>query len=143
MFNPTRDQARDFLFDLWGKYRANAPLTALENVALAVILEHPEYQAMLADPERYREREWKPEGGETNPFLHMMMHLAIEEQASIDQPPGIRAAIEALSRRHDSTHEARHDVMDCLAEMIWQAQRNGAGFDNAAYLDCLARKRAK
>jgi hypothetical protein len=140
MFNPTRDEARDFLFELWEKHRADAPLTPLENVALAVILEHPEYQAMLSNPERYRVREWKPEGGETNPFLHMMMHLAIEEQASIDQPPGIRAAIEALSRRHDSAHEARHDVMDCLAEMIWQAQRNGAPFDNAAYLDCLARK---
>jgi hypothetical protein len=142
MFNPTRDQARDFLFALWEKHRANVALTALENVALAVILEHPEYQAMLCDPGRYRDREWKPEGGETNPFLHMMMHLAIEEQVSIDQPPGIRAAVEALSRRHGCAHDARHDVMDCLAEMIWQAQRNGAPFDNAAYLDCLARKRA-
>lgn len=141
MFNPTREQARDFLFELWAKHAAKTPLTPLENVALAVILEHPEYQAMLSDPERHREREWKPEGGETNPFLHMMMHLAIEEQASIDQPPGIRAALEALSRRHDSPHEARHDVMDCLAEMIWQAQRNGAPFDNDAYLDCLTRKR--
>jgi hypothetical protein len=140
MFNPTRDQARDFLFDLWEKHRAQAPLTPLESVALAVILEHPEYQAMLADPERYRAREWKPEGGETNPFLHMMMHLAIEEQVSIDQPPGIRAAIEALSRRRDSPHGARHDVMDCLAEIIWQAQRNGATFDNAAYLDCVKKK---
>jgi hypothetical protein len=142
MFNPTRDQARDFLFDLWEKHRASTPLTPLENVALTVILEHPEYQAMLSDTERYRAREWKPEGGETNPFLHMMMHLAIEEQVSIDQPPGIRAAIEALSRRRDSPHAARHDVMDCLAEMIWQAQRNAAPFDNAAYLDCLARKTA-
>ena len=140
MFNPTRDQARDFLFDLWQRHLADAPLTPLEGVALAVILEHPEYQAMLAEPERWRDREWKPEGGETNPFLHMMMHLAIEEQASIDQPPGIRAALEALARRRDSAHDARHDVMDCLAEVIWQAQRNGAPFDNAAYLDCLERK---
>ena len=140
MFNPTRGEARDFLFDLWEKYRAETPLTPLENVALAVILEHPEYQEMLSNRERYLERDWKPEGGETNPFLHMMMHLAIEEQASIDQPPGIRAAIEALARRHGSAHDARHDVMECLAEMIWQAQRNGAPFDNAAYLACLARK---
>ena len=140
MFNPTRDQAREFLFDLWEKHRAEAALTPLESVALAVILEHPEYQEMLSHRERHLERDWKPEGGETNPFLHMMMHLAIEEQASIDQPPGIRAAIEALARRHGSAHDARHHVMDCLAEMIWQAQRNGAAFDNAAYLACLERK---
>ena len=140
MFNPTRDQARDFFFGVFAKSRANAPLTPLESMALAIVVEHAEYHAMLGDPERYRDRDWKPEGGETNPFLHLAMHLAIEEQLSIDQPPGIRAAVEALARRRDSEHDARHDVMECLAEMIWQAQRHGAGFDNAAYLDCLNRR---
>ena len=139
MFNPTRDQARDFLFDLWKKHAEGAPLTPLESMALAVLLEHPEYHAMLADRERYLERYWKPEGGETNPFLHVAMHLAIEEQLSIDQPPGIRAVIQALERRLGA-HDARHEVMDCLAEMVWNAQRHGTGFDNAAYLDCLGRK---
>jgi len=141
MFNPTRDQAREFLFELWAKHAAGAALTPLESMALAVILQHPEYHPMLADRERYLERDWKPEGGETNPFLHLQMHLAIEEQRSIDQPPGIRGAIQALARRLDSEHDALHEVMDCLAEMIWNAQRHGAAFDNAAYLDCLARKR--
>jgi hypothetical protein len=140
MFNPTRDEARTFLFELWEKHRAGAPLTALESMALAVILEHPEYHAVLADRERYLERDWRPEAGETNPFLHLQMHLAIEEQVSIDQPPGIRDAVQALSRRRDSAHDARHDVMDCLAEVIWNAQRHGAAFDNASYLECLRRK---
>jgi hypothetical protein len=142
MFNPSRDQARDFLFDLWAKHRAGTPLTPLEAMALDVVLQHPEYHGFLEDRERFLERDWKPEGGETNPFLHLMMHLAIEEQLSIDQPPGIRAAAQVLAQRHDSAHDARHDAMDCLAEMIWQAQRHGAPFDNAAYLDCLKRKGA-
>ena len=140
MFNPTRDQARQFLFDLWAKHRAGAALTPLESLALSVVIEHPEYHAVLDDPERYLDRDWKPEGGETNPFLHLQMHLAIEEQVSIDQPPGIRDAVQQLARRRDSAHDARHDVMDCLAEAIWNAQRHGAPFDNAAYLDCLGRK---
>ncbi len=140
MFDPSRDQARDFFFDLWAKSRAKAPLTALESLALAILIEHPEYHAVLDDPERHRDRDWKPEGGETNPFLHLSMHLAIEEQLSIDQPPGIRAAVQALARAHDSEHDARHDVMDCLAEMIWQSQRHGMPFDNATYLDCLRKK---
>lgn len=139
MFNPTRDQAREFLFDLWAKHGAGAALTALESLALSVVLEHPEYHAVLADRERYLDREWKPEGGETNPFLHLAMHLAIEEQVSIDQPPGIRGAVRALERRLGA-HAARHEVMDCLAEVVWQAQRHGAAFDNASYLDCLGRK---
>ena len=140
MFNPSRNQAREFLFDLWEKHRAGAALTALESMALSVVLEHPEYHRYLGERERYLEQEWRPEGGETNPFLHLQMHLAIEEQVSIDQPPGIRAAIDALARKHGSMHAARHDVMDCLAEAIWNAQRHGAPLDNASYLDCLKRK---
>jgi hypothetical protein len=137
MFNPSRDQARAFLFDLWDKQRAGVALTPLESMALAILVEHPEYHGVLEDRERYLERDWKPEGGETNPFLHLQMHLAIEEQVSIDQPPGIRAAVEALAARCGSRHDALHDVMDCLGEMIWQAQRHGTGFDNARYLDCI------
>ena len=138
MFNPSRDQSRQFLFDVWARHLAKAPLTPLESMALSIVLEHPEYHAVLGDRERYLDRDWKPEGGETNPFLHLSMHLAIEEQLSIDQPPGIRAAFESLAARHGSVHDARHEVMECLAEMIWQAQRNGTGFDNASYLDCLS-----
>ena len=140
MFNPTRDQAREFLFDLWDKHRAGAPLTGLESMALAVILEHPEYHAILEDRARYLDLDWTPEGGEANPFLHLQMHLAIEEQFSIDQPPGIRAAIEALATRLGSMHDARHHVLECLGEVIWQAQRNGSGFDNGRYLDCIKAK---
>src|SRR6185436_19127456 len=111
----------------------------LESIALAIVIEHPEYHAILSDRERYLERDWKPEGGETNPFLHLQMHLAIEEQVSIDQPPGIRAALGDLARKHGSEHDARHDVIDCLAEVIWNAQRHGTGFDNDVYLDCIRR----
>ena len=140
MFNPTRDESRAFLFDLWGKHRSGAALTPLESMALAVVLEHPEYHRVLDDRERHLDRDWTPEGGETNPFLHLMMHVAIEEQLSIDHPPGIRAAVDALAAKRGSMHDARHDVMECLAEVIWQAQRNSMGFDNTMYLDCLARK---
>ena len=143
MFDPTRDQARDFFFATWRKSRERSPLTPLESLALAILADHPEYHAVLDDPERHRHRDWRPEGGETNPFLHLAMHLAIEEQLSIDQPPGIRDAVEALARRRGSAHDASHDVMECLAEMVWQAQRNARPFDNDAYLDCLRKRGAR
>ena len=140
MFNPTRNQAREFLFEVWRKHRANELLSPLEAMTADIMLRHPEYQAFLEDRERWLDRDWKPEGGETNPFLHLQMHLAIEEQLSIDQPPGIRDAVQALARARDDEHAARHDVMECLAEVLWQAQRNNAGFDNAAYVDCVKRR---
>ena len=140
MFNPSRDEVREFFFELWGKHLAAQALTPLESMALAVVLEHPEYHTVLAEPQTYRDRTWTPEGGETNPFLHLSLHLAIEEQVSIDQPPGIREALRALASRLDSRMAAQHEIMDCLAEQVWQAQRTGAPFSNESYLDCINRK---
>ncbi len=140
MFNPSRDEARRFFFDTWRKHQANDTLTDLERMTLAIILLHPEYHPVLDAPARYLEREWLPEDGQTNPFLHLAMHLSIEEQLSIDQPPGIRARIDALSLQHQDRHPALHDAMDGLAEMIWHAQRYQTPPDPQLYLHCLDRK---
>ncbi len=145
MFNPTRNQTRDFFFDAWRKYRANEPLTAMEVMTVDVIALHPEYHAMLEDRDRYleafRDRDYPPEFGETNPFLHLGMHIAIREQISIDQPAGVRGHHVALCEKSGSLADAEHEMMDCLAEMIWQAQRNNCAPDAAVYLSCLDKKR--
>lgn len=140
MFQPTRDEARDLFFEAWRKYRGGEPLAGIEALALDVILAHPEYHAALGDPERYREREYFPELGETNPFLHLSLHLALAEQLSIDQPSGIVKRFDALVARHGERHAALHDAIECLAEMLWRAQRAGAPPDAAAYLACLEKR---
>lgn len=143
MFNPSRDQARRFFFDTWRKYKERQPLSGLEGTALEILLQHPEYHALLEDPERYLDRDYSPEAGETNPFLHLGMHLAIAEQLSIDQPPGIKARYQKLLEKCGNPHDAQHIAMECLAEMIWQAQRHGTPPDGVLYLDCLTRRRSK
>ena len=140
MFDPTRDQVRHFFFDAWRKYREREVLAGLDSVAVGVILLHPEYHPVLDDPERYRDREYRPESGATNPFLHLSMHLAIEEQLSIDQPPGIKAEFARIAARLGDRHAACHEVMECLAETVWQAQRDRATPDTLAYLECLKRR---
>jgi len=140
MFNPTREQVRDFFFETWRKYRAAEPLVGLESVALEVALLHPEYHALLEQPERHREQEYFPELGQSNPFLHLSLHLAVEEQLSIDQPAGVAARFAALSARLGERHAALHEVLECLAEMVWRAQRDAAPPDGAAYLECLERR---
>ncbi len=142
MFNPSRGQVRQFFFDVWAKYRAGQPLAGAEVPALDAVLAHPEYQSLLDQPERFRDRDYLPESGETNPFLHLSMHLAIAEQLSVDQPPGIRARYQQLMQRLGSEMDAQHEIMDCLGEMIWQVQRNRTAFDSAAYLRCLDLKLA-
>ena len=139
MFNPSRDEARSFFFDAWEKYRRGAVLSALEQAALEVILLHPEYHPLLEDRARNQSRDYDPKSGEMNPFLHLSLHLAIEEQLSIDQPPGIRASYSALAAKLGSEHDAKHRVLECLGETIWQAQRTGTAPDQDAYLDCIRR----
>lgn len=137
MFNPTRDEAREFLIGAWRKRREGALLEPLEDLAVQLIEKHPEYHAVLENPARFQDRNYLPEHGETNPFLHLMMHLSIEEQISINQPPGVRSHFMRLTRHFASEHDAQHRMMECLSEMIWQAQRHNTTPDAAVYLNCM------
>lgn len=140
MFAPTRQQARQFFADIWRKYRAGEPLQGLESTALEVILDHPEYHPMLERPEHHLDKDWRPESGDLNPFLHLSLHLAVQEQLSIDQPLGILQTFDRLRARIGSEHEALHAAVECLGETVWQAQRSTKAPDSAAYLECLQRR---
>lgn len=141
MFAPSRDEARRFLVEAWAKHRAGAPLSALERMAADLIALHPEYQPIVEQPERHVGRDYGPEGGETNPFLHLALHMAVAEQLSIDQPTGIRAQFERLRAARGDEHAALHAVLECLGEVVWSAQRHGTPPDAALYLACLERQR--
>jgi len=137
MVNPSRHQARQFLFSTWYKYKHQGSLSGMEEIALNVILLHPEYQSILDDTERYHDKDYPPEMGNTNPFLHMGMHIAIKEQLSIDQPVGIRDRFDRLLKKNGNEHDTMHQIMECLAEMIWQAQRSQSTPDPSIYFECL------
>lgn len=139
MFNPSRDQVRDFFCSAWKKHLDRMPLVGAEVTAADIATRHPEYHALLSNPEMARNQEWTPDSGQMNPFLHLSLHLAIHEQLSIDQPPGIRAAFERLRTRMD-THDAEHVLLECLGETIWRAQREGSQMDALAYVDAIQRK---
>jgi hypothetical protein len=140
MFGPSRDEARRFLADAWRKYRAQAPLSGLEAAAAGVVALHPEYHALLEDVEANLDREWAPEAGAANPFLHLSLHLAVAEQLAIDQPPGIAAEFRRLCTVLPDGHAALHAVLECLGETLWEAQRRQAAPDGGTYLDCLRRR---
>jgi hypothetical protein len=137
MFNPSRAEVREMFFGAWRKYREGVPVAGIESAALEVILLHPEYHGVLEAPERYRERDYIEE---SNPFLHMSLHLALEEQLSIDQPPGIAHRFRVLVSKFHDRHAALHQALECLAETLWRAERAGTPPDAAAYLSCLERR---
>jgi hypothetical protein len=144
MFSPSRDDVRRFFCEAWRKRRAGELVTPLEATALKWVDRHPEHHALLDDAASALAADFSVDRGESNPFLHLSMHLAIEEQLSIDQPPGIRALFTQLAARAGGEHDAMHETMECLGQVLWEAQRGVLPADavaiNDAYLACLRRR---
>lgn len=140
MFTPSQHDVRTFFCDVLRRHREGAPLSPLEAIAAHWVQEHPEFHPELSDLQAALEASYTVEEGRTNPFLHLSMHLSLSEQVSIDQPPGIRQAMDALSQRLGSLHSAQHEAMECLGDMLWQSQRSGRPPDGQAYVDCVRRR---
>ena len=130
----SRSDTRQTFFDVWQKMQAEIPMTALETMIADVIRMHPEYHALLDQGIEVLDKDWMPEGGETNPFLHMGMHIAIREQLSIDRPPGIKAAYDALLQKTRDQMQTEHLMLECLGETLWRAQRENRMPDEQLYL---------
>ena len=107
-----------------------------DQIARVVVL-HPEYVQLLESGEEVLERDYTPEGGRENPFLHMSLHLAVREQVATNRPAGIAEVHTALARRLGDAHAAEHAMIDCLATALWEAQRAGVAPDEQAYLEAL------
>jgi Domain of unknown function (DUF1841) len=140
MFAPSQHDVRRFFCEAYAKERDGLPLTPMETLAAQWIAEHPEYHAELADVDAALAASYTVEEGRSNPFLHLSMHLSISEQVGIDQPSGIKQAVGLLAARRGSLHDAHHEVMECLGEMIWASQRSGLPPDGHAYIECVRRR---
>jgi hypothetical protein len=143
MFQPSQNDVRRFFCTTLARVQAGAPLEPMQAVAAQWIGEHPEYQSDLADEAAALAAVYTVEEGRTNPFLHLSMHLSIHEQMAIDQPSGIRAAVQRLAERRQSLHQAHHEVMECLGQMVWTSQRSGLPPDGQAYLEAVQRLAAR
>lgn len=140
MFQPSAADVRRFFCGVLAKQRAGQPMEAIEVLAGRWIDEHPEHHAELADLEAALARLQGPDAARSEAFLHLSMHLSISEQCSIDQPPGIRQAVELLAARRGDLHAAHHEVMECLGTMLWESQRAGRPPDGQAYIDAVRRR---
>ena len=141
MFHPSQADVRRFFCAVHAKTQAGAPMEAIETLASLWIAEHPEYHTDLSDVDAAMARNYDATPDKTNPFLHLSMHLSISEQCSIDQPRGIRQAVELLAKRlDDGLHDAHHATMECLGEMLWNSQQSGRPPDGDAYIAAVQRR---
>ena len=143
LIQPSQADVRRFFCGTYAKARSGATLEPIEILASQWIDEHPEYHANFADLDAALASMLNADPTQENPFLHLSMHLSISEQCSIDQPRGIRQAVELLAARLDSLHEAHHTAMECLGRMVWESQRSGRPPDGAAYIDAVQRSATK
>ena len=143
MFNPSQEDVRRFFCSTYAKAKAGQSLEAIEIIASQWMDEHPEYREDFANLDTALATVYEANEGRTNPFLHLSMHLSISEQCSIDQPRGIRQAVELLTHKRNSLHQAHHETMECLGTMLWESQRAGRPPDGNAYIDCVQRHATK
>ena len=132
----SRDEVRQIFLDVWQKIQHQALLEPMEAIIAGVLEQHPEYHSLIESGDEVKQREFTPEQGQANPFLHMGMHITLREQASADQPTGFRQQYDRLVASRGQ-HEAEHAMMDCLGAILWRAQREQMPPDEAEYLDCL------
>ncbi|QGU32401.1 DUF1841 family protein [Thermochromatium tepidum] len=137
MFSTDRQTHRRIFLEAWRKAKAQAPLGPIESQIVELMRRHPEYWPFLEDGTRALDQDFPPELGQTNPFLHLGLHLAILEQLSIDQPRGIRERYQRLLTHLGDPHQVEHAIMECLAESLWRVQHQRLPFDEAGYLDCI------
>ncbi|KAA6184187.1 DUF1841 family protein [Thiohalocapsa marina] len=140
MYTTDRDSFRQAFLEAWRKSKTGEPLQPLEQQIVQIISQHPEYHAIV-DNSDMLDRDWLPEGGETNPFLHMGLHLALYEQVTTDNPPGMRKLYrQMIENCLGDVHDAEHRMLECLAEAIWQVQRHGRAFNSKALLKCIRKR---
>lgn len=137
IFGSNRDALRQQWFDVYAKMMAGSVLTPLEAQLRDVLTVHPEYHAVLAAPDKHADKDYSPESGETNPFLHMALHVALMEQLSTNRPAGIPALYQQALMRTGDRHQAEHLMLEALAEMMWRAQRYGKQPSESEYLQLL------
>lgn len=138
LFSNNRSDLRRMVVDAWARHRAGTPLEPLQAQIVDVVADHPEYHGLLED-DTALDRDWTPDEGQLNPFLHLALHLAVREQCATDRPRGIRAVRDALARRQGDLHAAEHTMIDVLGEALWEAQRSGQPPDETRYLETLRR----
>lgn len=133
MFGQNRQQLRQMYHDAWQKKQASESLSTLESMVAQVISEHPEYHQIF-NSDASLEQEYFVENGQTNPFLHMGLHISLHEQISTDRPAGIRKLYQKLQAKFGNAHDTEHQMMECLAECLWLAERNKQAPSESDYL---------
>lgn len=132
-----RQQLRQIFFNAWRHYQQNKPLNDVEQQAVDVILIHPEYHALLNQVESQLDKDFHAELGESNPFMHMSMHIAVRDQIKTNLPEGIKDIFQQLLvKYHADAHQAEHHIMEVFGQVMWQVLQ-GHEFDPQQYLASL------
>ncbi len=137
LFGQNRNQLRKIYFQSWHKFKNNLPIEPMESLIAHLIQQHPEYHDFFNQSEYNEDKDFSPEMGQTNPFLHLGMHISIQEQLGTQRPPELATLYQSLCTKQGDAHAAEHLIIDCLGEMLWTAQRNNQPPNETTYIECV------
>lgn len=138
MYGNSRNEIREIYFSCWANRDTPEKLEPVQKQILAIMIEHPEYHAMFNAPEQYTDADYTPENGQTNPFLHLGLHLAIRDQVKLNNPKGIEELYNAYVKKCGGNHlDAEHQIIESFASILWESMRYQREFDNEKYLEAL------
>ena len=137
IFNQDRNQLREFYFQSWYKLKQQQVMEPMESIVATLISQHPEYHEFFDNKEQNQDRDFTPEMGQSNPFLHLGMHISIQEQLATQRPAELSTLYQSLCKKLEDAHEAEHKMMECLGEMLWTAQKNNQQPDEITYIKCV------
>ncbi len=138
--NASREELRQVWLSAWRKSQDGRVLEPMEAILVDVLSEHPEYHPMLSDDPDSLQRDWTVEGGQSNPFLHMGLHVAVREAVTTDRPAGVAQEFRRMAAQLQDSHAAEHELIEVLAELLWEAQRAGLPPDASLLLERLRRR---
>ncbi len=136
MFEQDRNAMRKVFFEAWKKYQAREKLDPMQSILVQIISQHPEYHALFENEDNLLQ-DFPMANGDPNPFLHLSLHLAVQEQLSLQRPAELTDLYHQLMQKHPDVHAAEHEIMECLSEMIWQAQHNQSMANENNYIECI------
>jgi len=137
LFGQDRNQLRKVYFQSWYKFKNKQPMEPMESLIANLINQHPEYHDFFSQSEQNQAKDFTPEMGQSNPFLHLGMHISIKEQLGTQRPAELSALYQSLCTKLGESHAAEHQIMECLGQMLWTAQRDNQTPDESLYIECV------
>jgi hypothetical protein len=132
-----RESNRQRLHEVWVAAKAGRPLAGEEAAYAKAMLDHPEYHNAWEFADQVGAAEYVVDGA--NPFLHITVHVIIENQLAQGDPPEVAKTLERLLGQGMGRHGAIHAIAAAFMEVAFPAFQGREPFNTKRYIKKVRR----